>query len=108
MWLDEVARPTYRDGQYLGALDFVAEQAYQLSMRRRLSVGQHTWGIFFGLTLREVAREGDPNTVDVFLDPGLATDGYAREIVVFYPYSLDVAAFQQPQIGGAQWVQVWV
>nr|WP_046284321.1 hypothetical protein [Mycobacterium sp. UM_NZ2] len=108
MWLDEVARPTYRDGQYLGALDFIAEQDYQTSMRRRLSIGQHTWGIFFGLSLREVAREGDPNTVDVFLDPGLATDGYAREIVVFYPYALDLAAFQQPQIGGAQWVQVFL
>ncbi|WP_137148773.1 hypothetical protein [Mycolicibacterium sp. CR10] len=108
MWLDEVARPTYRDGQYLGALDFVAEQDYQTSMRRRLSIGQHTWGIYHGLRLREVAREGSPNTVDVFVDPGLATDGYAREIVVFYPYALDVVAFQQPQIGGAQWVQVWI
>src|SRR5262245_19967026 len=46
MWSDDTKRPNYYEGQYLGPGDFQAEQQYHRDMRRRLSLGQHAWGIF--------------------------------------------------------------
>ena len=41
----EVARPTYAEGQFLSAADFVAEQEYHRRALERHETGQHTWGV---------------------------------------------------------------
>jgi hypothetical protein len=103
----ETKRPNYRDGQYLLPGDFVAEQRYHSDLRRRLALGQHTWGIFAGLELLEVPVEGDADRVEVFVTPGLAIDGFGRELIAYAPQKLDVGLFLNPtQPPG--WVAVWI
>lgn len=89
----EVARPTYAEGQYLSAADFVAEQAYHRQTLARHETGQHTWGIVVGFELAEVLDPADAGLVDVFLTPGLATDGYGRQLVSFGAIPVDPALF---------------
>src|ERR1700740_290565 len=75
----------YYEGGYLGALDFEAEQEYPRDMRRRHNVGQHTWGIITGLDLALIPNgqtSGGIAQVDVYVQPGMAIDGFGREIVV--------------------------
>jgi hypothetical protein len=106
-WSSEVKRPNYRDGMYLGAQDFIAEQDYELDLRRRLCLGQHAWGVFEGLQLQEQLDPGSGAT-NVFILPGLAIDGFGRPVLVFVPQSLDVALFQGPAFQTDQWVKVWL
>lgn len=107
MLSDDTKRPNYRDGQYLGPADFVAEQRYHSDLRRRLALGQHTWGIFDGLELEERPREASPDRVDLFVTPGLAIDGFGRELIAYAPQKLDVGLFVNP-ILPAGWVAVWI
>jgi hypothetical protein len=107
MLSDDTKRPTYHNGQYLTPDDFIAEDRYHTDLRHRLSLGQHAWGIFSGLELNEVAREGSSTSVDVFVSPGLAIDGFGREIVVFAPFQLDASLFLQPTLP-AGWIPVWI
>ena len=88
-----IARLNYFQRQFLNAQDFRDEQTYHRGMRRRHNVGQHTWGIVVGLELIEKAREGDTPFVDIWLQPGMAIDGYGREILVLEPQKLDTVAF---------------
>lgn len=80
---DVIERLRYYQRQYLGAEDFTAEQDYQRSMRRRHNLGPHTWGIVAGLEIVEVPAAG--GAADVYVMPGLAIDGFGREIVVLEP-----------------------
>lgn len=89
----DIERLTYYQRQYLGAEDFATQQAYHRDMRRRHNVGHHTWGIVTGLRLREKPREGDPDGVDVYIEPGVAIDGFGREIIVMQPAKLDAVDF---------------
>jgi hypothetical protein len=91
--LPEVARPSYREGQFLAAADFVAEQAYHRQAAQRHEVGNHTWGLVVGFDLVEVPDPADAQFVDVFLTPGLAIDGYGRQLVSFSRVLLDPLAF---------------
>ena len=95
MATDEVERLHYYERQFLGATDFEAAQTYQRNMRRRHSLGHHTLGIVVGLELVERPAEGDANAVDVFVQPGLAIDGYGREILVLAPRRLEVPEFER-------------
>lgn len=79
--LTDIERLNYYEGEYLGAVDFTAEQEYHRDMRRRHNVGQHTWGIVAGLELAQVSNGGPNNEVDLYLMPGMAVDGFGREIV---------------------------
>ncbi|MGH2603332.1 MAG: hypothetical protein ACRDJ9_28610, partial [Dehalococcoidia bacterium] len=106
MFSDDIKRPNYRDGQYLGPRDFVAEQTYHRDMRRRLSLGQHTWGIYTGMELVERPREGSATAVDMFISPGLAVDGFGRELVNFAPFKLEPLLFARFTV--EQWVEVWI
>ncbi|MBZ0120841.1 MAG: hypothetical protein K8H88_27855 [Sandaracinaceae bacterium] len=103
---DRIERPSYWDGQRLGARDFLDEQTYHADARRRHALGPHTWGIVHGLTLRLESLEGRPGEVDVTLTPGLAIDGYGRSIVVFYPYRLPTTLFADVTTDGLQ--PVWI
>lgn len=87
-----VERVNYYERQFLGESDFRAQQNYERDMRRRHSLGQHTWGIVSGLQLVEVAREtGDG--VDIFILPGMAIDGFGREILLLQQEKLDPGLF---------------
>jgi hypothetical protein len=91
---DRIERLHYYQGQYLGARDFEDQQAYHLGLRRRHNLGPHTWGLVAGLQLVEIAQEGGGGGVDVFVLPGLAVDGFGREIVVLAPARLGGELFE--------------
>ena len=95
MAADEITRVRYTERQYLRAEDFVAEQRYHADDARRHVLAHHTWGIVTGLELVEVP-DSTGTAVEVWVMPGLATDGYGRKLVVFHPRQLtaeDFAAF---------------
>ena len=84
-YISDIERLNYYEGEYLGALDFAAEQEYHREMRRRHNVGQHTWGIVCGLDLAQIPNgqtTGGLAQVDVYVQPGMAVDGFGREIVM--------------------------
>jgi hypothetical protein len=83
MTSDAVSRVRYFPGQFLRTPDFTAEQAYHLAMRRRHNIGHHTFGIVAGLQVVDV--EGR-----VVVEPGMAVDGYGRELVLVTRTPLDV------------------
>jgi hypothetical protein len=74
---DAIARVNYFDRQFLRVQDFTAEQAYHIAMRRRHNVAHHSWGIVEGLQLVV-----DPADGGIYVQTGMAVDGYAREVVV--------------------------
>jgi hypothetical protein len=92
----DIERLNYYEGEFLGAVDFQAEQEYHREMRRRHNLGQHTWGLVTGLDLAQ-APNGNTNNngteVDVFLQPGMAVDGFGREIVLLNQVQLTAAMF---------------
>lgn len=90
---DQIQRLNYYQRQFLGAEDFKAQQAYHRDMRRRHHLGHHTFGIVVGLELVESPQAEDPSLLDVHVLPGMAVDGYGREILVLRPVRLDPADF---------------
>lgn len=73
---DPITRPRYFEGQLLSADDFQAEQDYHTGMRRRHSRDLHGRGVVEGL---EIELEDGQR---IRVSPGMAIDGYGREIVV--------------------------
>lgn len=96
---DRVVRVRYFDGQYLRSEDFTDEQSYHVAMRRRHNIAGHSWGIVHGLALR---AEGGPPLVE----PGLAVDGYGRELVVLQ--RLPIPALPVPPVGTEAAYDVWL
>lgn len=84
MTTDNITRVRYFEKQFLRTKDFATEQAYHIAMRRRHNIAQHYWGIVHGLEL--AVDEGG-----LFVQPGMAVDGYGRELVLGMrkPLSLD-------------------
>jgi hypothetical protein len=99
MSVDGLARVHYFDEQYLRLADLVDEQAYHLLMRRRHNLGGHTWGIVAGLMV-EKDKEGA-----LVVQPGMAVDGYGRELILEYPYPVPVRAFSEK---GSNELEVWL
>lgn len=96
-------RPAFFEGQYLGAEDLSALVTYFRQQNARHALGQHTWGIVAGLQLVEAtAADG---SLDIFVQPGLAIDGYGRLIVVLQQTRLDGAQFAEAASGE---VEVWI
>src|SRR6185436_14669761 len=79
-----LTRVRFRERQPLRATDLNSEQAYHLALRRWHNVAHHGWGIATGLAL---VSEG------LLVQPGLAVDGYGRELIVPKPVSLPPEAF---------------
>jgi hypothetical protein len=111
----DIERLNYYEGEFLGAVDFQAEQEYHRDMRRRHNLGQHTWGIVTGLELAQVPNtlmDGTATDVDVFLQPGMAVDGFGREIVVLNQVQLTAemfAAFYNPSSSATPTLMyVWI
>ena len=90
---EDIKRLNYYNRQYLGFKDFRDEQKYHIEMRRRHNIAHHSWGIVVGLKLEEKKNEGQDVGVDVYIQPGMAVDGFGREILVLQPYKLDPALF---------------
>src|SRR5438552_18068138 len=93
MATDEILRLHYYERQYLGAADLEDQQAYLRDMRRRHNIGHHTWGIVAGLLLVEEPVAGDPTAVDLFIQPGMAVEGFGCEIIVMATDKLDTVLY---------------
>jgi hypothetical protein len=106
MAADEILRLHYYERQYLGAADLEDQQAYLRDMRRRHNIGPHTWGILVGLMMVEEPVAGDPTAVDVYIQPGMAIDGFGREIIVMAPIKLDPLLFES--FANQQHRAVWI
>lgn len=76
-------RPTFSNGQYIGASDLNAAVGYARDETERLSLSGRTWGIATGLAL--VERTDTTGGVQMFIEPGIAWDGYGRPVVVLAP-----------------------
>lgn len=70
-----VPRVHFFDKQFLRVDEFRDEQLYQIAARRRHNVAHHSWGIVLGL---EIAQEDGA----VIVRPGMAIDGYGRELLL--------------------------
>lgn len=96
-------RPAFFEGQYLGEQDLTALVTYFREQNARHALGHHAWGIAIGMELVEsIAADG---TLDIFIQPGLAFDGYGRLIVVLEQTRLDGAQFSGAVSGE---VEVWI
>src|SRR5262245_21890203 len=93
-----IARVHYFERQFLRPEDFTDEQAYHVPMRRRHNIAQHIWGIVHGL---ELVIEED----NLFVQPGLAIDGYGRELILAEKQPLPTAAFADK---GSDVLDVWL
>ena len=102
----DVDRVRYTEGQFLGAADFQDEQDYHRRALGRHEIGGHTWGIVVGLELVENADPADAQFVDPVLSPGLAVDGYGRQIVSFGTLPIDSALFDAFTTDGHR--TVWI
>jgi hypothetical protein len=88
---DVEERPRFYEGQYLEAADLTAAVDYSRTQLSRAMLAAHRWGIALGLDLTEV--DGPNSTVDVFIQPGYAWDGFGRPILVPEPTKLSRALF---------------
>src|SRR5262245_29885080 len=89
---DQIVRVNYLDRQFLRPQDFQDEQAYHLVLHRRHQVGRHGWGIVGGLDIVVDPQDGEP-----YLQPGMAIDGYGRDLVQGERVRLPTSAFDSRQ-----------
>ncbi len=82
-----VRRVRHHEGQVLQEEDLRDEQAYRLTMRRRHNIAHHAWGVVRGLEL-EVDEAGN-----LMVKPGMAVDGYGRELILPETLPLPISAF---------------
>lgn len=84
------SRVHYFPQQYLRRQDFSDEQSYQVALRRRHNIAHHSWGIVVGLEL--TVEEGQ-----LLVRPGLAIDGYGREL--FLPQRFPISTGEFTRLG---------
>jgi hypothetical protein len=96
-----IERVRYYDGEYLRSADFIAEQRYHVEMRRRLNRALHLWGIVDGLEILEGAMG------EFYVTPGMAIDGFGRELFLARPKELSAADFEQGQFQNKGTYSVW-
>src|ERR1043165_296548 len=92
------SRVNYFDRQFLRRQEFVDEQAYQLALSRRHNIGQHEWGIVVGL---DIAIEEET----LLVRPGMAIDGYGRELLLSARQVIAVGGFLRL---GSERLDVWL
>jgi hypothetical protein len=78
-----MTRVNYIERQRLQAVDLNAEQAYLLGLDGRHHLAPHTEGIVCGLFITVEDKKA-------IVSPGLAVDGYGRELIVFSEVELAV------------------
>ncbi len=104
-------RPTFYEGQYLGAEDLTAAITYGRDQLARHMLGGHTWGIAMGLQLKETPSPAGGDQVDISILPGYGWDGFGRTIVMLQPVTLPASLFAMfPPDGQPEgiWVPVWL
>lgn len=95
-------RVRYREGQVLRAADLTAEQAYRRELRRRHNIAHHGWGIVRGLDLA-------PAGLGIAVQPGMAIDGYGRELVLTSEEAVTAAELEEvPEDPNDPCVRVWL
>jgi hypothetical protein len=94
-----ITRLHYFEKQFLRTQDFVDEQAYHVAMRRRHNIAHHVWGIVRGLEI-VVSEDGA-----ISVQPGLAVDGFGRELVLPRAQGLRAEAFDDY---GSETLDVWL
>jgi hypothetical protein len=82
------SRVNYFERQYLRLAEFQDEQAYHIALRRRHNLSHHWWGIVVGLEL--VLEQKVP-----VVRPGLAIDGYGRELLLLDRFTVDRPVFDR-------------
>jgi hypothetical protein len=75
MSINPATRVNYFDRQFIRLSELSDEQAYHQQLHRRHNLSHHSWGIVVGLDL--VLQDGTPVVL-----PGLAVDGYGRELLL--------------------------
>lgn len=96
-------RPAYTNGQYISADDLNAGVAYARDEARRQALSGRTWGIAAGLALVEIADA--TGAIQLYIEPGIAWDGYGRAIVVLSPAPVTADMFAGLANGNAA---VWL
>jgi hypothetical protein len=91
-------RVNYFERQFLRLAEFRDEQAYHIALRRRHNLSHHSWGIVTGLAI--VLDQGIP-----VVEPGLAVDGYGRELLLIDRITIDRATFDRY---GTTRLDVWL
>jgi hypothetical protein len=76
-------RPIFTEGQYLSAGDLTAAVDYERDDLRRALLSGRSWGIAAGLAL--VQRENASGEIEMYVEPGIAWDGYGRAVLVTSP-----------------------
>src|SRR5215207_29440 len=94
----QVTRVHYFERQFLRPADFADEQDYHVAMRRRHNISHHTWGVVTGLEV--TAEEGN-----LYVQPGVAVDGYGRELILPQRQPLSTNAFTEK---GSDELDVWL
>jgi hypothetical protein len=84
-------RPTFSNGQYIGADDLNAAVSYARDESERLALSGRTWGIATGLALVELTDA--TGATQMYIEPGIAWDGYGRPIVVISPAAVTADMF---------------
>jgi len=93
-----VTRVNFFDKQFLRVDEFRDEQLFQLAVRRRHNVAQHSWGIIAGLEITQ--EEGA-----LVVRPGMAIDGYGRELLLSDKKRLNAETFETL---GTERLDVWL
>jgi hypothetical protein len=95
--MTSVLRPTFSEGQVLGAGDLNAQVEYDRLGMVLHERTEHRWGVAQGLELRAIEQTNADGKkyVDVELQPGRAVDRLGRAIVVAEPRPLNTGDFQQ-------------
>jgi len=96
-------RPQFFEGQYLGADDLASIVEYLRTTGARQNLSHHSWGIVIGLNL--VSQPISDTSVEYYVQPGVAIDGYGRIIVVNNPARIEADQFVS--IGSGN-VDVWI
>lgn len=97
---NRIMRVHYYERQFLRAQDFTDEQAYHIAMRRRHNLAHHIWGIVRGLEL-----EFNVSDNRFVVKPGIAVDGYGRELILTAEKLLGVGEFDSR---GVEQIDVWL
>ena len=79
-------RPTFFEGQYLGAEDLEQLVTWMRDQSARHNLGEHAWGVAAGLAL--VEQSAPSGSLEVYLLPGYAIDGYGRGVLVTNPFRI--------------------
>lgn len=88
---DGLTRLRFHDGQRLTRRDLELEQSYHLDQHRRHAISHHTWGIALGLEL--TLDQGS-----VWVEPGVAVDGYGRTVTLAERRALTITELHAPAI----------